>query len=64
MASCPHFSPAAKNQASAKQAHHANAAMQQKYNAINKIVHNVDCRCPCLIDKQQRQNKTKDNKID
>lgn len=42
IASCPHFRPAAKNHANARQAHHANAAIQQKYNAINKIVHEVD----------------------
>lgn len=42
IASCPHFSPAAKNHANARQAHHANAAIQQKYNAINKILHEVD----------------------
>lgn len=47
MASWPHFKPAAKNQASAKHAHQANAAMQQKYNAINSTVHDVDWRCPC-----------------
>lgn len=47
MASCPHFRPAAKNHARARQAHHANAAMQQKYSAMNSIVHSVDCRCPC-----------------
>lgn len=44
IASCPHLRPAAKNQANAKHDHHANAAIQQKYNAINRIVHNVDCR--------------------
>lgn len=57
MASWPHLSPAARNQANAKQAHQANAAMQQKYNAINKIVHNVDWRCPCLIKKTIRKKK-------
>lgn len=47
MASWPHLRPAARNQASAKHAHHANAAMQQKYRAINKTVHDVTCRNPC-----------------
>lgn len=44
MASCPHFRPAARNQASARHAHQANAAMQQKYSAINSTVHDVDWR--------------------
>lgn len=59
IASCPHLSPAAKNQASAKHAHQANAAIQQKYNAINKMVHNVDCRCPCV----RSQNEIKENHV-
>lgn len=46
MASCPHLRPAAKNHANARHAHHANAAIQQKYSAINKTVHSVVCWCP------------------
>lgn len=46
IASCPHFNPAAKNQANARQAHQAKAAIQQKYNAINNTVQEVDWRWP------------------
>lgn len=53
MASLLHLSPAAKNHASAKHAHQANADIQQKYNAINKMVHNVDCLCPCKREKKE-----------
>lgn len=63
IASCPHFSPAAKNHASAKHAHQANAAIQQKYNAINKIVHNVDWRCPCIFYFFDSENEDTENDI-
>lgn len=46
MASWPHFRPAAKNQANAKHDHQANAAIQQKYKAMNSTVQAVDCRWP------------------
>lgn len=58
MASCPHFNPAAKNHANVKHAHQANAAIQQKYNAMNKMVHNVDCRCPCFGLFKESKNMT------
>lgn len=41
IASWPHLRPAARNQANAKQDHHAKAAMQQKYSAMNNTVHAV-----------------------
>lgn len=47
IASWPHLRPAARNQANAKHDHHAKAAMQQKYSAMNNTVHAVVCRWPC-----------------
>lgn len=44
IASWPHLRPAARNQANARHDHHAKAAMQQKYSAMNKTVHAVVCR--------------------
>lgn len=46
MASWPHFKPAVRNQANAKHDHQANAAIQQKYKAIKRTVHDVDWRWP------------------